>query len=49
MVPSGLADNINDALRQLRFWRDLGDEGQVERLSARIDALLDRVPRLEKV
>lgn len=48
-VPSGLADNITDALRQLRFWRDIGDESQVQRLNDRINALLDRVQRLEKV
>lgn len=47
MVTSLLADNITEALRQLRMWRSMGDEVGVERQNDRINALLDRVERGE--
>lgn len=45
-VPTGLAANITDALRQLRMWRTLGDTKAEERLNDRINALLDRVEKV---
>jgi hypothetical protein len=47
-VQTGLQKTITDELRSLRLWRQMGDDAGVERVSAHIDEMLDRLRRYSK-